>query len=69
MIDKTNLTLYATGAADSNWDLYQNEQGYLYAIARPGTGAEDSCWGHPSHLKRLDRLGIRHGFTVVKEER
>ena len=66
MIDTKNLTLYATG--DGHWDLYQNAQGFLYAIAKPGTGAENSCWGYPDHLARLTRRGIKHGFTVVKEE-
>lgn len=68
MINKDGLTLYAVGGQDDNWDLYQNDQGYLYAIARPGTGCDDSCWGYPDHLARLTRRGIKHGFTVIKEE-
>ena len=66
MIETGSLTLYATG--DSNWDLYQNSQGYLYAIAKPGTGAEDSCFGYPNHLDRLTRKGIKHGYTIIKED-
>lgn len=70
MIDWKNLaegkTLYAIG--DGNWDLYENDQGHLYYIAKPGTGCSNGIWGDKKHLDRLTRRGIKHGFTVVKEE-
>ena len=58
------LSLYATG--NSNWDLYQDTDGYLYSIAKPGSGAKNSCFGYPRHLDRLERSGINHGY--IKEE-
>lgn len=64
MINADNMKLYAVNE-ESNWDLYQAESGYLYAIAKPGTGCENSCWGWPKHLMDLDRRGIRHGFKVL----
>jgi len=57
------LKLYAKG--DSNWDLYQDKNGYLFAIAKPGSGAENSHFGNPDHLKRLTRRGISHGYTII----
>ena len=57
------LKLYAKG--DSNWDLYQDKSGFLFAIAKPGSGAENSHFGHPDHLKRLTRRGISHGYTII----
>lgn len=64
MITNENMKLYATNE-ESNWDLYQSESGYLYSIAKPGTGCEISCWGWPEHLDKLTRCGINHGFKVI----
>lgn len=57
------LRLYAKG--DSNWDLYQDKNGYLFSIAKPESGAQNSCFGNPDHLKRLTRQGISHGYTII----
>lgn len=66
MTNKDGLTLYATGSG--NWDLYQDAGGWLYSIAKPGTGCGNSVWGSSQHLEALTRKGINHGFTVIKEE-
>jgi len=63
MITAEGKKLYATG--DSNWNLYQDGRGYLYAIAKPGTGCSNACWGWPDHLQRLERAGIAHGYKLV----
>lgn len=47
------LTLAKVGS--DNWDLYVSENGYFYAIAKPGTGAMDSHFGDVSHILGLMR--------------
>lgn len=64
MITAENMKLYAV-SENSNWDLYQAENGYLYSIAKPGTGCESTCWGWPEHLAELERHGINHGYKVI----
>ena len=63
----SKFKLYANG--DSNWDLYtmqyKEEPVQLVAIAKDGTGAEDSCYGNFEYLERLKRSGINHGFIKV----
>lgn len=60
------LTLYAVGHPAGHWDLYQNQEGYLYAIARPGTNVASTCFGTKQYLAGLTGRGIRHGYRVVE---
>lgn len=39
--------------AHTNWDIFANEEGKLFSIAREGSGAENSHFGDKSHLLRL----------------
>lgn len=54
--------LFAIGGTEkdnfcSNWDIYADERGTLYSIARPGSGAQSSYFGDVNHVKNLIRAG------------
>lgn len=40
---------------DSNWDIFKNDDNYLFAIAKPETGASNSHMGHRDHIVGLMR--------------
>ena len=73
-----NLTLFAIGGtlADSfctNWDIYADEAGTLYSIARePATGCKNSYFGDVHHIRHLMRCGhwnntlTSHGFNLMR---
>ena len=65
--NKSSFTLFAHG--DSNWDIYvMSTPGYnpsLVALAKPGSGAQDCCFGGMDWIDRLDRRGVRHGYVRV----
>lgn len=42
----------------SNWDIYDDGNGRLSAIAKPGSGASNSHYGDRDHIKRL----MDHGY-------
>ena|GEM_PF-5915412 len=73
-----NLMLFAIGGniTDSfctNWDIYADESGTLYSIARdPKTGCKNSYFGDVHHIRDLMRCGHWHdtlttyGFNLMK---
>ena len=64
--DGRTLTLYATEPAESNWDIYRDtENGILYYIARPGSGAGSGVFGPPDYIIRRQRGGEFLDFTIV----
>lgn len=58
-----------------NWDIYADERGTLYSIARNGSGAGSTYFGDISHIKRLMKQGHFHGtltpygFKMMKGEK
>lgn len=40
---------------DSNWDIFKNDDNYLFAIAKPETGASNSHMGSRDHIVGLMR--------------
>ena len=57
-----------------NWDIYADEKGNLYSIARKGSGCEGTYYGDIRHIKHLMRTGHWHdtltpyGFKLMKGE-
>lgn len=56
------LTLFAIGGKKENrfcdnWDIYADEKGVLYSIARPGTGCGSTFFGDKNHIKNLMKQG------------
>lgn len=56
------LTLFAIGGKPENnfshnWDIYADEKGRLYSIARPGTRCGSTIFGDKNHVKNLIREG------------
>lgn len=54
--------LFAIGGTEndnfcSNWDIYADERGTLYSIARPGSGAGSTFFGDVAHVRNLIRAG------------
>ena len=41
----------------SNWDLYIDDRGTIYSIAREGSTAHGTYYGDKNHIKRLIREG------------
>lgn len=42
---------------NSNWDIFANEEGRLFAVAKEGSGAETSHMGDKNHIVRLMSRG------------
>ena len=60
-----DLRLFAIGGSDTdnfcgNWDIYADNKGTLYSIARPNSGAGNSYFGDCDHVKYLMRKGYFH---------
>ena len=56
------LILFAIGGKKeenfcSNWDIYADEKGTLYSIARPQSGCGSTIFGDKNHVKNLIRQG------------
>ena len=56
------LKLFAIGGKpennfSDNWDIYADEKGTLYSIARPGSGCGCTFFGDKNHIKNLIRQG------------
>lgn len=48
----------------ANWDLYADNQGRVFAIAKTGSGASSCYFGDRVHIRRLINRGIfDHIFT------
>lgn len=62
-----------TNDFSTNWDIYANDHGTLYSIARPGTGCKNSYFGDVNHIRHLMRSGYWHdtltsyGFSLMSK--
>lgn len=48
----------------ANWDIYDNGNGQLSAIAKPGNSAGNSHYGDRNHIKRLMDMGYFTGTAT-----
>lgn len=73
------LKLFAIGGTleegfCSNWDIFADETGALYSIARPGTTCGNSYFGNREHVQYLIMQGYfhdtltEHGKKIMKGE-
>ena len=77
--EKGNLKLFAIGGSIKdgfcdNWDIYADNKGHLYSIARKSSGCEGTHYGDINHIKSLMRKGqfydtlTAYGFQMMKGE-
>ena len=68
------LRLFAIGGNKENnfcdnWDIYADNEGTLYSIARKGSGASNSYYGDCNHIRNLMRKGyFRDTLTAYGAE-
>lgn len=65
MFFSVSLILFAIGGREedhfcNNWDIYADNNGHLYSIARPNSGASSTHFGDCDHVKHLIRKGHFH---------
>lgn len=53
--------------ANSNWEYYHDPlYGGIHALAKPGSGASDSCFGDVSYLRRCLQTGVIQSSSLTK---
>lgn len=56
IITRDGKNLYKITESLGNWNIYTDKK-YMYSIAKPGTGAEDSQYGDIRHIRQMIREG------------